>query len=44
VAPGVTHTGAYARYPDEYERRTLMFFDERLLLVDVVPSAESYGQ
>lgn len=41
---GATHTGAYARYPDEYERRVLTFFDERLLPADVVPSAESHGQ
>ena len=31
VASGVAHTGAFARYPDEYERRVLAFLDSRLL-------------
>jgi len=31
VAPGVAHTGAYSRHPDEYERRLLAFLDSRLL-------------
>jgi len=30
VAPGVTHTGAFATYPDEYEQRVLDFFGEKL--------------
>jgi len=31
IVPGVTHTGAYQRYPDDYERRVLGFFDDRLI-------------
>jgi fermentation-respiration switch protein FrsA (DUF1100 family) len=31
VVPGVPHTGAYSRYPEEYERRVLAFLDEHLL-------------
>lgn len=31
VAPGVPHTGALARYPEEYERLVIGFFDAALL-------------
>lgn len=31
VAPGVTHTGAYSQYPQEYEQRVLAFFEDHLL-------------
>lgn len=31
VAPEVTHIGAFARYPDEYEQRVIAFFDAALL-------------
>jgi len=31
VAPGVGHTGALSRYPEEYERRVLGFLDANLL-------------
>ncbi len=30
VAPGVDHTGAFTRYPDEYEQRVLGFFAREL--------------
>lgn len=30
IAPQVGHTGAFARYPDEYERRITGFFDSAL--------------
>ena len=30
VAPGVGHVGAIGRYPDEYERRVIGFYDEAL--------------
>ncbi len=30
IAPQVDHTGAFARYPDEYERRITAFFDSAL--------------
>jgi pimeloyl-ACP methyl ester carboxylesterase len=29
VAPGASHTGAFSRYPDEYERRVIEFFAAR---------------
>jgi hypothetical protein len=31
VAPEAEHTGAFGRYPDEYEQRVTAFFDGRLL-------------
>jgi dienelactone hydrolase len=31
VAPGASHTGAFSRYPDEYEQRLIAFFDAALL-------------
>ena len=31
VAPEVSHIGAFARYPDEYEQRVIAFFDAALL-------------
>jgi len=31
VAPGAPHTGAFSRYPDEYEQRVIAFFDSALL-------------
>jgi pimeloyl-ACP methyl ester carboxylesterase len=31
VAPDVAHTGAFARYPDEYEQRVVGFFNQTLL-------------
>jgi pimeloyl-ACP methyl ester carboxylesterase len=31
VAPSVEHTGAFARYPQEYEQRLIQFFDAALL-------------
>jgi pimeloyl-ACP methyl ester carboxylesterase len=31
VAPGAGHTGAFARYGDEYEQRVIAFFEETLL-------------
>jgi len=31
VAQEASHTGAFKRYPDEYERRVIDFFDTRLL-------------
>ena len=30
VAPDAKHTGAFDRYPDEYERRVIDFLDARL--------------
>lgn len=30
VAPGASHTGAFARFPDEYEQRVIAFFDAHL--------------
>jgi len=34
IVPGVAHTGAYTRYPDDYERRVISFFDAHLLTGD----------
>ncbi|MDZ4170233.1 MAG: alpha/beta fold hydrolase [Coriobacteriia bacterium] len=31
IAPGVGHVGALSRYPEEYERRVMEFYDEALL-------------
>jgi hypothetical protein len=31
VAPEAEHTGAFARYPDEYEQRVTAFFEATLL-------------
>ncbi len=31
VAPDASHTGAFSRYPDEYEMRVIAFFDGALL-------------
>ena len=31
VVPGVEHTGAFSRYPQEYEQRLIEFFDAALL-------------
>jgi len=30
IAPGVGHTGAFGRYPQEYEERLIAFFNEAL--------------
>lgn len=31
IAPKAAHTGAYALYPEEYERRVIAFFDAAVL-------------
>jgi uncharacterized protein len=31
VAPEAAHTGAFSRYPDEYEQRVITFFNQSLL-------------
>jgi uncharacterized protein len=31
VAPDASHTGAFSRYPDEYEQRVITFFNQTLL-------------
>ena len=31
IAPQAAHTGAFSRYPDEYEGRVIGFFDQILL-------------
>jgi fermentation-respiration switch protein FrsA (DUF1100 family) len=31
IAPEASHTGAFTRYPDEYEQRVIDFFDRTLL-------------
>lgn len=31
IAPDAPHTGAFSRYPDEYEKRMIAFFDAALL-------------
>ena len=33
VVPGAAHTGGFAHYPDDYENRTMAFFDQTLQVV-----------
>jgi hypothetical protein len=34
IAPDAPHTGAFGRYPDEYEQRVVAFFEATLISND----------